>query len=69
MFFLFTKFERSVICYILSLFKFEGRFQEDGSFIGQYGTLRRTQIANAAAAVALSRAAAQAQAHGPGTYV
>ena len=45
-----------------------GRLQEDGSFIGQYGTLR-IQVANAAAAVAQARAAAQAQAIGPGTYV
>jgi hypothetical protein len=49
------------------------RFQEDGSFIGQYGTLRKQQmqqqVANAAAAAAAARAAAQAQAIGPGTYV
>jgi len=49
------------------------RFNEDGSFIGQYGTLRRQQmqqqVANAAAAAAAARAAAQAQAIGPGTYV
>ena len=52
---------------------FLGRFQEDGSFIGQYGTLRKQQmqqqVANAAAAAAAARAAAQAQAIGPGTYV
>jgi len=49
------------------------RFQEDGSFIGQYGTLRKQQmqqqVANAAAAAVAARAAAQAQAIGPGTYV
>jgi len=46
------------------------RFEEDGSFIGQYGTLRRQQqeqaIANAAAVAA---AAKVASAKGPGTYV
>jgi len=49
------------------------RFEEDGSFIGQYGTLQRRQqqqqqqqIANAAAVAA---AAAAAAAQGPGTYV
>ena len=54
-------------------FHFKGRFQEDGSFIGQYGTLRKQQmqqqVANAAAAAVAARAAAQAQAIGPGTYV
>lgn len=49
------------------------RFQEDGSFIGQYGTLRKQQmqqqVANAAAAAVAAKAAAQAQAIGPGTYV
>jgi len=49
------------------------RFEEDGSFIGQYGTLQRRQqqqqqqqIANAAAVAAAAKAAA---AQGPGTYV
>ena len=60
--------------YLLTIcFHFKGRFQEDGSFIGQYGTLRKQQmqqqVANAAAAAAAARAAAQAQAIGPGTYV
>lgn len=53
--------------------KVKCRFQEDGSFIGQYGTLRKQkiqqQVANAAAAAAAARASAQAQAIGPGTYV
>ena len=49
------------------------RFEEDGSFIGQYGTLQRRQqqqqqqqLANAAAVAAAAKAAA---AQGPGTYV
>ena len=58
---------------LIVLFLSKGRFNEDGSFIGQYGTLRRQQmqqqVANAAAAAAAARAAAQAQAIGPGTYV
>ena len=58
---------------LYSFLIFPGRFQEDGSFIGQYGTLRKQQmqqqVANAAAAAAAARAAAQAQAIGPGTYV
>ena len=65
---------------VTPFFFFVVRFEEDGSFIGQYGTLQRRQqqeqqkqlqqqqqqLANAAAVAAAAKAAA---AQGPGTYV
>jgi hypothetical protein len=49
-------------------FSFLGRFNEDGSFIGQYGTLRKNKgvstVTNSAFATAKAAASVS-----PGTYV